>query len=673
MAVPNVIKVNYQLTVYKNTGFNGFDIPATPAVLEEADKVVYNDTYYLREDFDKPVINVNDNYHNLSDVDYVKLKANKATNNQPTELYYFCSPYPLAGGTTALSLELDALMTLGGAPNIEYTSGWQSRGHISKEEDVLFGNVASEDWLPRKTLEISNYYKIDLPEVSGDVRPDHDLNMILTNVDLKRSSETADAIETYKGVVDAGGTYTPVMYIPKIPINRVATRFSCHPTYDLHDYEDAEIPNVKAYDGDDSTVRDNIEKLYSCGQLQLINSYVIPKEYVGHYAIHEMGDNADHSFARIQGYSNQFTIDDIPFIYSLHDYTVKNKKCFITYRTVSIMNPSSGAVLTKPIYELKRGNYTSPTVRIWADPLPTGRPYARFIDDLAPDIAYFDTIEGTQWYNSQISLEGGSGSLLNSLNASFSEQTLNRQQSMNYINSLASYQREGLAELGNWFGYELGSRQADRNIAMGIVQAGYSAAKLPIPELGSDGKNHYSKMDVLGGVITGTKAVTDNMLLSAQLHENVMLQMANTDINKGQILAGGISNDSQIQQQINENKIGELVNNNVVAPSTLFTPNIDGGLYGLNRFYVYEIRKSEEDLKSEDLYYQMFGYNGLNKKLTKDCFKVRQYYNFVQAYNINIKSNKSTSMRLKQKAISQLNGGVRVWNVLPDSSYYEIN
>lgn len=644
MAVPNVIKVNYQLTVYKNTGFNGFDIPATPAVLEEADKVVYNDTYYLREDFDKPVINVNDNYHNLSDVDYVKLKANKATNNQPTEIYYFCSPRPLAGGTTALALELDALMTLGGAPNIEYTSGIQTRGHISKEEDVMFGNVASEDWVPRQILETVRTDIIDVGRHSGDY-----LNVILSTTDLITIGADPTIIDTIKGMVAAG--QSPVMYIPKIKSNTDATNFKINPENSVNDYKTLVIPNTVAYDADKQKVKDGMGVLFSCGQLQLQNSYAIPTEY-----IEETTENADGKITEIKGGAIQHPIGFFNFKYGIPNYTIKNNKCFATYRMMSIYNVASGGVISKPVSELKYKDWEMPVVRIWADPVSTGKPYARFITDIAPDIPYVDTVEGAQWCNSQIVLEGASGSLWNSLNASFSQQNYDRELQMaHYNNEYSKYQQE---------------------TQMGIVDRSQQANEFRSALNIGGGLLHATGMMMVGN---GTAAINDLGSLAMQGYDLGIMAQNNADnlamMNKqleniDKQLAFG---EDRLRQQMNENKIGELKNNNVVAPTNLFTPNPNTAMYGYNRFYIAETRKTNEDLKSEDLYYQMFGYNGLNKKLTKDCFKVRQYYNFVQAYNINIKSNKSTSMRLKMKAINQLNSGVRVWNVLPDSSYYEIN
>ena len=128
---------------------------------------------------------------------------------------------------------------------------------------------------------------------------------------------------------------------------------------------------------------------------------------------------------------------------------------------------------------------------------------------------------------------------------------------------------------------------------------------------------------------------------------------------------------SEQNQRVNENYTTLLKNNNVVAPTVSFSPVQNLGLYGYNYFVVYETRMQDEDIIAFDKYLQRYGINGLHRPLTKQCFNERQYYNYVQAFDINIKSN--FGKRVREAAISQLNNGVRTQKVLPDASYYELN
>ena len=129
----------------------------------------------------------------------------------------------------------------------------------------------------------------------------------------------------------------------------------------------------------------------------------------------------------------------------------------------------------------------------------------------------------------------------------------------------------------------------------------------------------------------------------------------------------------KLRQAKNENQVGLLKANGIIAPTSIFTPEPNLAMYGYNKFVLYETRKSNVDLRSEDMYYQRYGYNGIHRPLTKACFNCRQYYTYVQAFDVNIKTTLSIGMRIKSKAIEQLNNGVRVWKVLPDAQYYETN
>lgn len=668
--MPNMIKVNYSLTAYKNTGFNGFDIPATPAVLEEAEKTVYNDTYYLREDFDNPIIQVNDNYHNMSDVDYIKLHANTMVSNQPTDIYYFCVPKAMAGGTTALALSIDGLLTLGGAENLEYTSGWQYRGHITKEEDTLFGNVASEDFAPKHPLETTDYSKID---ITNDNQPANDLNVIISTMDIADAGYGhPEAIECYGAVLEFPPAGTPIdpadykMYVPKGTINQHPTKFVSNPGI-LNTYSNPlYIPSVRAFNGDNAAVRYGIEKLYSYGLLDLSGSYTIPKEYVVNPTEDTYG-----GYNELKGIQFEKSISSMPFEYVINGYNVKNKKCFSYFRTITLMNVASGAALSKPVYELKNeahGN-AAPYIRVWSDPLSTGKPYARFLSDTAPEgMPYLDTVEGAQWCCRQVVMEGASGSAWNAQQFANNQKILSdaERQAVSHVYTQAAMGENSLKS------GDIGAQNSWVNAGKNIAGDLLSAVSSSINNSASNG-GHTQNITVnprkagAAGINIGFKL--NDLESSQQIYG---LTKENQTLAYGEAEWTGILQANRVIQMTNENAIG-AVQNRISVPTVLFTPTPNAAMYGLNKFYIFETKMNDEDVKSLDLYFQMYGYNGLNKKLTADCFKARQYYNFVQAFNINLKSNKSTSMRLKMKAISQLNGGVRLWKVLPDASYYDIN
>lgn len=665
-------KLNYTLTVYKNTGFNGIDIPASGAVLELAEHTVYNDVYYLREDIDLPQISVNDNYHNLADVDYVKLVSNDLT---PTVFYYFAVPHAAAGNTTVLNLELDALTTMGGAENLDYISGWQERGHISTQEDTLFSNIASEDWLPMAPLKNGDYVEIEDKNEYTDAHPDFDFQVIVSNIDLisigmKSSDGGGNLLEAIKcGEINEQGQMEEVdAYVPEIKVNQSedSTQFS------IRVYEQSggtpgqvskhsiKIPNVCGFLVNYPYITEGLKLLFSCGQLQLQGSYTIPKEWILYKTIGgttESYANLLGLIEKITGYAFNCGVTELPFEYEEDGYVPKNKKCYSMYRNYTLANISSGCTVTKPVYELLFGSNNAPIVTCWADPTTTGKPSAKFLSDISSHIGFADVVNGSQWINNQILMEGASGSLWNSINASFSQQNIDRSIAKADLDMQYAYKDIGFNENQMDINYE----RAKAQLALGSIS---SAGTL----LGG------IAMENPAGIASGVSGLANNALSRMYTNDMYNLNQAMVQNDRFRTADNYGYTLQALRQQANENRVGLIKNNSVVAPTTYFTPEPNLAMYGFNKFVVYETKLQKDDLISLDEYFQRYGYNGIHRPLNANCFTCRQYYCYVQAFDVNIKANKAYGLRVRQKAISQLNKGIRVWrNVLPDASYYELN
>ena len=679
------------ITVYFNTGFNGTDIPADASVLSNAQNKTYPDYYYIREDIDKPIIRIKDTYENLCDVDYVKIESGTRTS------YFFAVPSSISQGVTALSLDLDALLTIGGAKNVQYSSGWQERGHIAKADDVLFENISSEPWTPSTPLEAVNLKAIESTKeyTPGEDDPEtpEDYEIISSNIKMiapGQGSALGDGTltqEVIEGIV-AGDT-DPVMYFPAIqtPSEEDSTDFILYdgtqtdaPTPSVI-YRRFKITGMSAYNAKNANVQNAVSKLFSAGQLQLQASYKIPWEYID-----ESGGRTSEPvagwFSRICGYHQETTENTLPFVYEGDDhYVVKNKKCLETYRKYIIVNLASGDMSIKSPHEIYDGESTAPKILVWADPTSTGKPYARFSYIKDNPLQWADCVKGLQWSNNMLCMEGASGSLWNSINAAFANQTLQRQQTEADLNNRYASMKQGNAmamssldyatqtlmfdeqkkQIGTNYGQSLGSSLGQALGALfGAGSAGSGAAGAAVMGAGAIGAGAQlmNSLDQLN-------------IQQAQAQQARAIQVDQEQLDFKQLGEQKSLQDAKIKQSVNENQIGLYKNNSVVAPTIMFTPEQNLGLYGYNKFAVYEIRKSDADLKSEDMFYQRFGYSGLHRPLTAQCFNERQYYSYVQAFNVNIKS--PFGMRIRQKAIAQLNAGVRVWKVLPDASYYELN
>lgn len=636
------------VTVYFNTGFNGVDIPASAAVLANASQKSYSDVYFMREDIDKPSIKIKDSYDNLCAVDYcaITTPANGTS-------YFFAVPSALSKGVTLLSLDLDALLTMGGASNLNYISGWQERGHIAKADDKLFDNIAAEDWRPSQPLENHDMTTLRMTSSVND-----DLDIVISNIDLGVVGQNDDVQKVMSGKIDPTDP-DAVMYWPEMPVPSTATAFYMW-DYLNSDNMNFKIPNTAAYNVENTTVKQGLKNLFSAGQLQLQNSYKIPKEYVGSVVVDGQG-----RYTSITGNHAEKVLSEIPFEYGMGGYTPKNKKVYATYRQIALCAIGSGDMIVKSPEDLYDGSSIAPTIRLWADMASTGKPYARWGYIKGSVIPFSDCVKGLQWANNQLVMEGASGSMWNAINTSFANQQLERSKEQNLFNLSGTLQ-------GGSYQAQIMANEAQRASVHGL---GEIASLMMTPLTSGGGAKTASErmanraMANINAGISGMQTGYDLMIDARNLGVN----LDQLNLQMSQAKGNNALANQQIQQQINQNNIGLIKSNQVIAPTVSFTPEQNLGLYGYNYFVAFQTIKSLDDLKSEDMYYQRYGYNGLHRPLTQQCFNERQYYCYVQAFDVNLKGSREYGLRVRNKAISQLNAGVRVWKVLPDASYYETN
>ncbi len=660
--------MHYNITLYSQTHFNGVDIPSSPAVLATAPVAsILNGVYFERMDVDIDHIDLNVQYNTVRDVDYIKMHGVE----ENLDFYFRAIPLALAKGTTRMQLQLDALLTLGGAENLTYLSGWQERGHIKKSEDTLFSNVVAENWLPSQPLVHANMAKINTTVSSGAT----DMNMVLTSVDLGSIGTTDWNMDVIEGIPN--GETDPEMYFPAISAPKTwdqeapgQNRYD-YGVYDFIDgaYKTFSIPGTAVYRYTDASTYKGLRKLYSAGQLQLQASYILPKEYVSMESGEAYGVDAGRFF-KVNGIHQEHSLTNMPFEYTISGYTPKNKKVFTTYRSFVITNLASGDTCVKSPEELWNGSATNPSIWIWSDPCSTGKPYCRFKWIKDNPIQYADCVRGLQWCSSQVVMEGASGSMWNSLNTSFSNQQIQRDH--------ASYIQQWNTKKTNLENESTYLSQQGYIKGAGYVLDALDMA-MHVPGMLKGAANEYVG---IGGV-DGAAGMGDSLgyvgkslkktLSAFDDYYGYDLKLKNINTEALQHAAEKNFERQNYAQALNQNGADLAKNNRVVAPTVMFTPEQNLGLYGYNYFVVYEVRKSKEDLISEDQYYQRYGYNGLHRPLVQQCFKERTHYNFVQAFDINLKGLYNMGSRVEAAAIAQLNGGVRVWRELPNVAAYETN
>lgn len=629
------------ITVYFNTGFDGLNIPGKPSVLDGAQSRMYSEFYFLRESVDLPVVRIRDSYDNLADVDYVKIYDR--TSQQST--YYFATPHAEAKGTTSLALVLDGLLTMGGAENLNYTSGWITRGHISAADDALFANVTPEDFQPSKPLIVDAWTPVDSSEETEDP-----LRIVITSVNLSALEGLSEHLVEIMQGMGADGV-TPAVTTPLIRASAAGTQFRV-PSVASSGVFGFYIPGMAAYNRNKSVVKDALSKLFSAGQLQLANSYTIPGKWINTYS----EDSASGLFTGINGHSEALEISESPFEYM----TVKNKKALALFRTANLISLASGDKMTAAIYDIRGAQEANPHLRLWADPSPNGKPYCAFSylqtgggAGTGIDFPYARAVHGSQWPSDQLVLEGASGSAWNALSAAFAK----AQNAQAYESTIINNQqaRGSLAErigvqsliAGQWESQE---RLKGAGVALSTGTA-FASGDL------TGGTSQL--LGATGQLIGMDAAAAQNALALNELSRQAEALNRQTDLARRQNI-----------MRANEIGMGEI-KANAVTPTVLFTPEINLGYIGYNYFAYYETRLHPQDVAELDAYFQRYGYSGLHIPLAPEALRTRQYYNFVQAHDIGI--NSPRGMRVRERGIEQLTGGVRIWHVLPDRNWYDVN
>lgn len=630
----------YSVNVYFNTGFNSINIPASKDVVRKAQVKHFNNSYYFREDLDKAYIDLKTTYSDVRDVDYVEM-----INNDTSEsLFFFAVPSSLSKNTIRIFLEIDALTTMGGAVNLNYTDGWQTRGHIKKEEDVIFNNIYPEPFQPKKDLITS-----DLIDIHGTGTAD-DLSIVYTNTNLTLMATaeegTEDTVEVYTGTKrTTAGEKEEVMYFPKVQSPKVATKFSIY-DFKSKSYKSYNITGSAAYSMDSWVSQEAIEKMHSMGITDLTASYFVPGEFSATNPIinEDKGTSTAAVYGELKGINSTQTISLLPYQYLDN---IKNKKVFSLYNNYILSNVASGSSISKNASELYN-NDISPSVNIWSDMSPGGSPFARFSHIKTSDNQYDAVCTGAPWNNNQINLVGGSGSIWNSLSASFSQANIDR-------SSMAT---------------ELDRSFAERTTNDDVLAYNRAMSAIGAGEGGLVSMNPMGIInDIMGSTFTIGSTLDAQLGLSNDkgIFGDFETKRAQRDIQQAKYN----QQLDALRQQTNENALGEIRANKLVAPTALFSPKQSLSIYGYNYFVIQQLHLDPSDAERLDKFFQRFGYSGLERPLTSECFNCREYYTYVQAYNVNIKS--TYGMRIRNKAIEQLNQGVRVWKVLPDSKYYDLN
>lgn len=485
------------------------------------------------------------------------------------------------------------------------TSGVKVRGHIKEQDDILTYNLADEKISLTEPLEIKEHkvVKILSEENKEIIISSTDLTQYTNTSDLEVEGLLTQTTEGLKGVV------------PRIKLTKPTNIGVSYPSLN----QEIKMVGLGAYEPTD-VVKHNIGILYSLGQLELSNSYIIPSEYVS------ITQGQDGHLLNLKG--SRETID-APLKNEVMEYPRKAQ--YLCGSFVLVSN-ATGDMDLQPYHRVENSS-----VLMWSDPSPNGSPFARFNTLKNHPHPYSNSVVGANWVNKVIGVEGASGSFWHGIQNAFGQQTNKRQRLENAI---------------NWSTGNAGHILGLANTGNEIVRsgAGLMTSLASVENYLQGGKESKDRIfDAVGNTITLASGVNDMIAFN---FNQMFKQQSN----------------AQALKELNAGFIKSMVQ----SPFVDFAPTMASSTFSQNTFIVYNVNVSKKDLERLRTYFRRYGYNGLYEPLTFENMEVKTEVNYVEAEGVEVEHD-YYPQRVLAEIKNILERGVFLWSKKPNPESFKNN
>lgn len=377
----------YDVTAYYKTHFDGINIPGNIELLEQMEKKTFPAIDIL-QDRALTSVTIRANTEQTENIDYVKIGSS----------YYFAVPHQTSPDVCVLSLDLDALLTMGGAENVEILDGYTERHHVASDE---FGAYRENDPMlsPNRPLEIVSAGILEPTGTGGD-------KVVVQSTCNLYVQSTKKTGTVYTGTDEGGQEIT--VTVPGV----AGLKTIAHPNFTkcsvsipgISGTKTTELPGTQLYDGSDDTIIDGINKLRGLGQEScILNQYILPTGYTS-------GDSDNTgTYDAISGKKGELSTG-LPYVYT----TVKNQRLLYGENNdYVIISPSTGNSAKFCPEDIFHTGDAAPVVSWFSDPRPDGKPYYRFKYYRGTDANFLENcITGLTWQNAPLVYTDKSGNIL---------------------------------------------------------------------------------------------------------------------------------------------------------------------------------------------------------------------------------------------------------------------
>lgn len=554
-------------------------------------------------------IRVNLGWDAVKDADYCKI------NNIG---YWITSVAMLNENAAEIALQQDFLTTIG-ISNISIVAGWCTRRHVTS--DTLFANTIDEPFSPSQTFVVDGMTEINNGGGAGSI------NILLSNIELDSLEDVAKA---YTHVVTGGATEDgEYVLVPQLPSAAGDyTKYYSHP-FGVSNTMSSTIPLTTAYNPNSEETRAQLSQVRSLGLESCIGaSYKLPNYWVTDASL----DSSNKYSTLVDNYGN------IASTISPSWGSYKNKKVYSgQFQQYVIYSVASGDKAQFKPEDI--ANNGSISWSVFADLRSTGYPACRpsyFRNEYNKSM--IGLIHGANWQQTPFMFTQASGMGLAA-----------RDIGQSAVNTLRGTVQNIPAQVGN------------TALMMAPMVGTYNAMNQATRQAAA------SQMSIAGG--GGISAVEySNLVRQGQSYNSQIAadQYGRMAINGGSGIISGSANIVNTGFNMKYNTYAGMQ-----AAATNLIPEIQFPIipqmqdFVGNKFYELRYRMSAADMSRFDDFLTQFGY-AVSEKLTSECFTGRTQFNYVKADNVDIKANVATYLRMG--AIDQIEAGVRIWHVAPNTA-----
>lgn len=629
--------MQYTIKLYNSSGFSKENIPDSPSLLDDLEVVEVPSLNILQDRF-LSEITLKVEYETIKNCDYCRIG----------DTYYFINNIlSTSRDVCKIFIKMDCLTSAGGIVNLDFIDGITERHHTG-EQDEEFGKYAEDDPLLSciEPLQITGYSTF-IPDEKGNTYIESTVDLVamgnettaITYTDNQTgkqitvpSTKTPEHSTKYGIRKDSDGTAKDILF-PEI----IGKCSFIAATWNLLDgvLEENEI------------VKSGVKRCRDLGiESSILAQYTVPAAFSGGIN----GSTLEPDIIELYGKfgDTEFTpTDGFNFIYA----EVKNKRVLYGLSNqYEILCPNGNSGLYKP-EDLYYKNFEEEYPHIWlfSDVRSDGCPYYRFkylnksgVEDGKNCNSILNgCIKGSQWTAVPLTFSQKSGNSLDLYNFTSELTTFGVNRSQQNIGNDISLFTSGFNLITSPLSLGLGGRQAEY-VGMG-----------PMPNNRASSKNYTQSLDNLSGMSSQIGGIGGAIGNFAQTFVN-----------------------SEFIPYLQENSLNKMYTNfgytqNVVVPQVMFPFQTDTLRDILkNGFITFRYRPSETDLLRQDKLLTMYGYRHTDI-FKKSYLTNRTNFNYIKAYNLSISS--AIPQWLKEGCLAQIEGGIRIWHVKPDESYYDNN